>query len=146
MQFREQGESIAVPVGKGLYLYLGQTLRVSAESGGYRLRTLAYSYRISDGPHRTDHWLIRWEYTARDLNAQEPALHPRHHCHVNTEVLFCGKLRDLVGMHIATGWITIEEVIRFLIQEFGANSKDDNWDSLLIDSEAMFRKWTARDV
>lgn len=148
LQFRESGESIAVSVSRGIHLYLAQTLDADAneEEKSYRLRTLAYSYRISDGPNRTDTWLIRWEYNSRDLAEHAETLHPRHHCHINTELSFCNRPCDLVGLHIATGWVTIEEVIRFLIKELEVKPKSQNWDVLLQQSEEKFREWTARNV
>jgi len=36
------------------------------EGGQYRLRTLAYAYRIAEGPTFDDQCLFRWEYNARE--------------------------------------------------------------------------------
>lgn len=53
---------------------------------------------------------------------------------------------NLEGLHIPTGWVTIEELIRFLIHEFDIQSHNENWDSILKESEAMFREWTDRSI
>jgi hypothetical protein len=143
LQFRQQGEPIAVSVGRGFYLYLAQTLKIVKEGGRHRLRTMAYSYRITDGPTRQDKWLIRWEYNSREHLV---ALHPRHHCHIPADVSFRNQTLSLHKLHLASGWVTVEEVIRFLINELGVKPKNKNWDNLLHDSEKAFRRWTARSV
>jgi len=51
---------------------------------------------------------------------------------------------DLDKLHLATGRVTVEEVIRFLIAEVGVKPKAANWDEELIKSEELFKKWTAR--
>jgi hypothetical protein len=53
---------------------------------------------------------------------------------------------DFDKLHLPTGWVTIEEVIRFLIAEVGVKPKANNWDEELIKSEELFRKWTARNI
>jgi len=53
---------------------------------------------------------------------------------------------DLDKLHLSTGWVTIEEVIRFLIAEMGVKPKTADWDAELIKSEELFKQWTARDV
>lgn len=109
----------------------------------YRLRTLAYAYRISNGPLRTDDWLVRWEYDSAD---HKPGLHPRHHCHLHAEIEFLDQVLSLDKLHISSGWVTIEEVIRFLIHELKVPPLSENWDELLHESEERFREWTSRDV
>lgn len=144
LQFRQQGESVAVRVGRGYHLYLGQTLEAKKEKDGqYRLKTLAYAYRIADGPELTANWLVRWEYNSRE---QQIALHPRHHCHLPTTVTFRNRTLNLDKMHIASGWVTIEEVIRFLIHELKVRPKSPNWDDRLLASEEKFREWTSRST
>jgi hypothetical protein len=142
LQFRRGGDSVAVDVGKGYHLYLAQTLRaVKQTKREYRLRTLHYAYRIAEGPEFEDEWFFRWEYNSRE---HEPGLHPRHHCHIPVSLDCLGQTLSLAKMHIATGWVTIEEVIRFLIHELKVRPKSNGWDQHLRDSEEKFRQWTAR--
>jgi hypothetical protein len=47
-------------------------------------------------------------------------------------------------LHVPTGWVTIEEVIRFLIQELHVTPLSQNWDAILRESEQSFRERTAR--
>jgi hypothetical protein len=53
---------------------------------------------------------------------------------------------DLDKLHLPTGWVTIEEVIRFLIAEMGVPPKIDDWDDKLVESDRFFREWTRRIV
>lgn len=146
LEFRHNGEAVGVPVGKGYHLYLSQALQaVKIRRHEYRLKTLAYAYRIGEGPRRTDRWVVRWEYNSKET--QEEALHPRHHCHLPFKLTcFEDQSLDLDKMHISTGWVTIEEVIRFLIHELDIEPKQPDWDRRLRDSEEKFREWTARNI
>ncbi len=53
---------------------------------------------------------------------------------------------DFDKLHLSTGWVTIEEVIRFLIAEAGVKPKSADWDDTLLRSEELFRKWTERTI
>jgi hypothetical protein len=67
LEFRLGQSGTAVLVGKGYHLYLNQALEAEKiKAGHYKLRTVAYAYRIGSGPNREDSWLIRWEYKASD--------------------------------------------------------------------------------
>jgi len=57
-----------------------------------------------------------------------------------------GQERDLSRVHIPTGWVTVEELIRFLIYELGIQSRADDWDKILQDSETRFRGWTEQET
>lgn len=144
LEFRQGGDSVAVKVGRGYYLFLSQTLEAKKiKAKEYRLRTLAYAYRIGFGPRREDEWFVRWEYNSRE---HIDALHPRHHCHLAAAAHCGGKEFSLEKLHIASGWVTIEEVIRFLIYELKVRPKSADWDARLQASEELFRKWTARSL
>jgi hypothetical protein len=53
---------------------------------------------------------------------------------------------SLAKLHIASGWVTIEEKIRFLIHELGVKPFSEDWDEILHQSEEKFREWTARSA
>jgi hypothetical protein len=145
LEFRLGQTSTAVIVGKGYHLFLSQALEAEKiKVRRYKLRTLAYAYRIGSGPNREDKWLIRWEYQPSEGVFR--ALHPRHHCHLPTELTFGRRILNLDRLHIASGWVTIEEVIRFLIQELKVKPQSADWDFRLRASEAKFREWTERVV
>lgn len=141
--FRKGERPVCVPVGsKGYHLYIGQTLAVVNDGGKVRLRTLAYAYRITEGPSFDDTCIFRWEYESAETKS---SLYPRHHLHIPTTIkCFGDKHLDALKLHIPSGWITVEEVIRFLIYELKVKPKSEKWDDLLRASEQKFREWTAR--
>jgi hypothetical protein len=129
---------------KPWHLYLGQTLIAVPEGKRkWRLRTLQYSYWIQDGPSKDDRWFFRFEYVSREL---EQFLHPRHHLHMPLQMECPKKPIDLAKAHLPTGWVTVEELIRFLIHSLRVRPRHPNWDTLLRDSEEKFREWTGRSI
>lgn len=144
VQFGSSDGPSCVQVGRRYHLFLGQTLQALRDGEQYRLRTLAYAYRISEGPSFSDPCIFRWEYNSRE---RRESLSPRHHFHTPV-ILRCFGTRDLNlnQLHIASGWVTVEEIIRFLIAELNIKPKSRDWDRLLRDSEEKFREWTARSV
>ena len=59
---------------------------------------------------------------------------------------FAGGVLDLNKIHLPSGWITVEEVVRFLITELKVKPFSDDWDDLLQKSEHKFREWTHRSI
>lgn len=142
--FRDESEfPMAAPLfSGGLYLAVSQQLQVEQQPDkAWRLRTLQYSYHLLEGPSPYSRWILRWEYVSRIRRHDE---HPRHHVHVATVLETPAGRMDLDKLHLATGWVTIEEVIRFLIAEVGVKAKATNWDEELMKSEELFKKWTGR--
>jgi hypothetical protein len=141
LRFAQGGDPVAVPLfGNRLFLYLAQYLTAEREPDKtWRLRTLQYAYRIQDGPSDRDACFFRFEYVNPRIRQMEQ---PRHHLHIPA-TLPCGNLEDL---HIPTGWVAIEELIRFLITELGVRPRVSDWNAKLIESENVFREWTTRTV
>lgn len=143
LEFRQGRETRCVPVGRSdiYFLSIAQTLRAELVGDDlYRLRTLAYAYRITDGPTFKHKWLTRWEYNPLGQTAP----YPRHHIHVPFEIEWNRRKLSFEDLHLPSGWITIEEVIRFLIQELEVTPESSDWDAILKESEQSFRQWTAR--
>lgn len=151
LEFRqgELDEIRCAKVGGGYYLFLGQVLEAEEtrvnDVQKYRLRTLSYAYRITEGPTLDCGWLFRWEYDSPKIKR---GTQPRHHIHVNADVR-CFRDRFKLNcseLHLPSGWIAIEEVIRFLINELHLDPKSEEWDRHLRDSEEKFREWTERTI
>src|SRR5262249_5504507 len=108
-------------------------------------RTLRYAYRIAEVPNFDGRCLIRWEYNARSLRESR---HPRHHVQMSAILSRENHTSnlDLEDLHLPTGWITVEEIIRFLICDFGVRPKSKDWDTILQESEDLFKKWTAMRI
>lgn len=109
LQFQRDDRPICVPVGHRYHLYVRRTLLAVREGGQYRLRTLAYAYRIAEGPTFDDQCLFRWEYNARE---HKQSLAPRHHLQLPATIkCFENRELDANKLHITTGWVTVEEVV-----------------------------------
>lgn len=123
-----------------LDLYLWQSL-AAVETGergseAFRLETWAYAYRL----HVGDEPVIRWEYERRPPNR-----YPRHHVQIHGRADVGGASFDLKRLHTPTGWVTIEEVIRFLIADLGVDPLRENWQELLADSERrLYEDFTSK--
>jgi len=141
-----RGEGPAPLRSGGLSLYLAQHLvaEKSPLQKQWRLRIVRYSYSIQEGPVSNPRWLFRFEYISR--GEEGSGLHCRHHLHLPNMLTMGGQERDLSRVHIPTGWVTVEELIRFLIYELGIQSRADDWDKILQDSETRFRGWTEQET
>jgi hypothetical protein len=127
-----------------LHLAVAQELQVEEQKDrSWKLRTLTYSYHVLENADRDSRWIIRWEYVSHYRRRDE---HPRHHVHIDTVVKTPAGEMDLNKLHLSTGWVTIEEVIRYLIAEMGVKPKIKDWDEELLKSEERFKEWTRRDV
>jgi hypothetical protein len=140
LSFHQGLDPIAIPLrtrdhGK-VHFYVGQLLRVHPEGKKFRLSTHAYWYRLQHAPDLKAQAAIRWEYE-RELASGK--LHCRHHLQQSAELsLGTGRL-DLNKAHVPTGWVTIEEVIRFLIVELGVKPPcGSGWSRVLAESERAF--------
>lgn len=142
--FKRGKEFVSVPLQtdrfKGLSLYVIQTVKAQridkgSNKGRHLLRTIHYSYRIEEdeqGGAREP--LMRWEYKIADPAIAGP---PRHHAHLAHRNARKGDL-DYDKLHIPA-WVTIEEVVRFVIHELGHSSPcGDSWPLVLAESESHF--------
>ena len=99
----------------GCTSHLGQALDTVEHDGRFRLRTISYWYRIQHEPELRAKAALRWEYD-RSTKTDEYA---RHHAQLAAEMQLGSRKLDLDKAHLPTGWVTIEEVIRFLIVDLG---------------------------
>ncbi len=138
LSFR-QGKEVAAPVDSEygrIHVSLAQALEAVQEGERYRLSTVSYWYRIQKSRELSGHALFRWEYDAGIARHR----HCRHHLHMPIEVTISGrKVMDLDKVHLPTGWVTIEEFLRFLIVDFGVVPPcGDRWPERLEESERAF--------
>jgi hypothetical protein len=123
-----------------LFLAVRQNLEVERVDGKYRLKTIGYSYRLLDEDHPTADAAIRWEYQG-DQSATHG--HCRHHVQFPAKVTLkalesTDLVLDLNRSHTPTGFVTIEELIRFTIVELGTKPVGKNWPEILGESERRF--------
>ena len=102
------------------------------QRGGQRtlqnVRLVSYEYRLLD-PNQREIIAFHWHPTGLS-NVSDPHLHLSSRLNPiemgrNQEPL------DLADMHIPTGFVTLEDVVRLLITEFGVTPHRDDWDDLL---------------
>lgn len=126
-----------------IYFYLAQALEAVEEDGRYRLRTMEYWYRLQTSDSSTEKALIRWEYTRQD---EAHDTHPRHHAHASASLALPTAEVSLNDVHLPTGWVTIEEMIRFAITELGVKPPCGvKWPQVLKASEEKFyEKFTGK--
>lgn len=128
-----------------LFFSLGQALEAVPEGDGtYRLRTLEYWYRLQETADPKGHAFLRWEYMRPRAVATAAA--PRHHVHARASVPVGVESLDLNKVHVPTGWVTMEEVIRFLIHELGVKPPCGKaWPGVLAESEeAFYERFTGK--
>lgn len=137
---------IATPGHGRLYFYFAQAL--VAESEGrkkVRLATEQYWYRLQAESGLMAPALFRWEYDRSDQPGQ--ATYPRHHLQLATTLGTASNGEfDLNRLHLPTGWVTIEEVLRFLITELQVTPAcGSDWPHHLASSErAFFLEFTSK--
>jgi hypothetical protein len=112
LRLPETGVALSSNFGR-MWLYLGQTCNstIRDDDGRHVLHTISYRYTLRpDGMNKP---LFRWEYVKAPHN-----LYCRHH--------FQGPIRvdvkrdawvSLNDLHVPTGFVTIEEVLRFCIED-----------------------------
>lgn len=146
ISFLQDQEPTAIALSpRPLHLFFVHTVQAVRESKRiWNLRTLAYTYRIQLGPARTD-WRFRFEYISPE---EKPVDYPRHHLHIPVTLEGTGECPALncERLHLPTGWVMFEELIRFLIKELGVRSRTNQWDRILRESEELFREWTGRSI
>ena len=113
-------------------LFLGQTCEAVPEGKKFRLKTLRYRYYLKPAAARDP--AIRWEYVKE---WDQP--YCRHHLQGPIQVPFDGVRLSLDDVHLPTGFVTIEEVIRFCLVELGSRPRSENWDSILRESYGEFK-------
>lgn len=132
LAFRQAGKPIEArlstrfgPMG----LYLGQICESTASKGRHRLRTVGYRYTLRLASASEP--LLRWEYVKEP---PPPGLWCRHHLQGDVPLRFGRVNRSLNDFHLPTGFVTIEEILRFCIVDLGVRPLSKNWHKILQDS------------
>lgn len=142
--FRQQGRLTSAPLHTKygpVTLYLGQLCEgVSTTPGRLRLITVEYKYTLTIGGREspaTREPLFRWEYV-RDPQGETWC---RHHLQGPVSVSFGrDSVVSLNDVHLPTGYVPIEEIIRFCLNDLGVRPLSPDWDRILRESYAQFRQ------
>lgn len=105
-----------------LHLVASQLLTPYFDDRGreYRCRTDKYTYSVFDDQQNE---VASWHW--------HPETYRSPHVHV----------REARGLHIPTGRVTFESVVRFLIEDLGVQEARQDWDSVLNDQEDRHLTW-----
>jgi hypothetical protein len=101
--------------------------------GEWKVKTDEYAYSVLMSDTEAGQ-LFAWHW--------HPAEHrPDCHIHVGARQ---GESRALYRLHVPSGRVAFEEVLRFLLGEFDVEPARDDWNEVLSDSQARFeafRTW-----
>lgn len=136
--FRQAGQPIQAQLNTRfgwMGVYLGQVCgSIMRDDRLHELRTLSYRYALY--PDGTEEPIIRWEYL-RELRREEQWC--RHHLQGPIEVRFNQHIVSLNDIHLPTGYVTFEEVLRFCIVDLGVPPLHADWDRILAESYELFK-------
>jgi hypothetical protein len=139
LSFRRDGAPVGVLLRSSfgsMYLWIGQTCGAEENTNGsQRLYTARYRYTITIGENPEP--LLRWEYEKTRPNAA--ALWCRHHLQGPIAFKLGETTVALNDWHLPTGYVPLEEVIRFCIVDLKVNPISADWDRVLIDSYQRFK-------
>jgi hypothetical protein len=134
---RGDGLQTAIPLQSRygeVYFALTQLLEAVRDGRKYRLTTKGYGYRLMNRAEPTAEAVLRWEYVS-DADRDKWC---RHHVQLATTLPFGESSIDLNRVHSPSGWVTIEEMIRFLIYDLEVEPVTDEWPAALEESEKEF--------
>jgi hypothetical protein len=144
LSFRQGGgpETVSLNTNIGpLAFFLGQTCDAILVHGKHRLRTVKYRYHLR-APDQSEP-IIRWEYVRERASTARP--YCRHHIQGGFSLPFPDGSVSANMMHIPTGYVAVEDVIRFLIVELGVAPINPNWNERLEGSYYKFKTDFALD-
>lgn len=111
--------------GKKIYFEVDHQILVVKEQDGFRVSTRKYVYAIWETPEKD---LFGWHYHPGNDGINFP------HVHIHNDHL-------LQGMHIPSGRVSLEDVIRFLIIELKVSPdkrRKEDWEKVLAETGAKF--------
>ena len=141
---RLKSDGIATPV----YISIGQNIRVIETGdqedprGPYKVQTVEYFYDLRADTN-TELLTFHWTPEAKgDGVVTFPHLHVERSLIAPTAPV---RPRDFHKIHVPTGRVSVEAIIRLAITEFGAVPLKDDWAAVLDRTEAAFLAWRTRD-
>jgi hypothetical protein len=117
-------------------LYVGQICgSIPVPGNQRRLITTKYQYMLTaEGDNEA---LFRWEYV------REP--HPsetwcRHHLQGRPRIVVGTETVRLNEWHLPTGYVPLEEIVRFCLVDLDVPPLSDDWHAILLTSYKQFRE------
>jgi hypothetical protein len=119
-------------------LYVGQIFRArAAGEEGPALIMVKYRYALYVGLDAETEPAVRWEFDRQP--ADPDARWSRRHLQGPIPLTFGPVTVSLNTLHLPTGTVTLEDVIRFCIHDLGVPPLSRNWHDILIQSAGESR-------
>ncbi len=116
-------------------LFLGQNCAAEpTDSKRVRLFTASYKYTLN--VHGVEEPLFRWEYKRKPTPSERWC---RHHVQGNVPLRIGKKDTSLNDLHLPTGYVAIEDVLRFCIVDLKVKPLTKNWHETLEGSYNRFK-------
>ncbi len=140
----QAGPTDPIKLTDGRYLRVAITLFLTKTDQGPRVKVESsnFQYQMDMGGER---WIFRYDYIR-----EPPDPHPSAHVHVRgtlTEQCLAPR-QALEDVHFPTSRVSIESVIRLLIEQFNLspNNPPEVWRPLLAESEALFMQIAHKSI
>ena len=125
---RMPGARLRSPRFGPLFLHLGQYVASEPAAGGrHRLRAVRYRYALSSALDTEA--LVRWESSPGAGHGHD--LWCRYHVQGTARIDFPRHTAILNDLHLPTGLVTIEDIVRFCIVDLGVKPLSGDWDQIL---------------
>lgn len=111
------------------------------DRGPFKVTTTEYFYRLTT-PDESE--IVAFHWTPETVNPREVAYPHLHAGPAITRADSAIAAKRAHKLHIPTGRVSIEAVIRFAIDELGAEPATNRWRSVLDDSHSAFEQWRTR--
>lgn len=128
-----------------LYLWLAQSLECTHEpkeaaNRRYRLSTREYWYRLQRTEALDGASLIRWEYTSPQHDKYKGKRWCWRHVQLDGSTDLPGGKMNFDRLHTPSGYVVIEDVLRYLFNDLKVKPQSRDWHDLLIESEKKFKR------
>lgn len=136
--FRRRGVAGQAPLRTGfgrVGLYIGQVCEDLVMPDG-RHGVLIVEYGCTLTPEGSAAPLLRWEYVRRPARGSQWC---RHHLQGPVPLTVGQHSRSLDDWHLPTGYVPLEEILRFCIVDLGVKPKSRDWDAILQESHERFQ-------
>ncbi|MGH3088110.1 MAG: hypothetical protein ACRDSJ_12420 [Rubrobacteraceae bacterium] len=111
-----------------------RAVRAEGERGEWKIRTTAYYHTLEDESRR--------EIIAYHWHPEQPGPIDFPHLHLGAGI--GAEMGEVYKAHIPTGRVSLEDVIRLAIRDFGVEPQRDDWREILDETQATFEEWHSR--
>jgi hypothetical protein len=127
------GDPVALQGSERLGLSVAQNYRLvefEGPRGPWKVQTIAYFYELRRG----DHELLAYHWHPQGASRYTS---PHLHLGAGAEIAFA----PLHRVHLPTGRIAVEELLRIAITEFGARPRRGDWEEVLDRTQTGYESW-----